>query len=70
MVLVAAIATMVPVPAWPAILTLGVFVFGYLVLLPRWRFTRAMKHVPGPPALPLLGNALILTGGQDGEYQL
>jgi hypothetical protein len=30
-------------------------------------FWIALRWLPGPPALPLLGNALQLTGGQDGK---
>jgi hypothetical protein len=30
-------------------------------------FWIALRWVPGPPALPILGNALLLTGGQDGK---
>jgi hypothetical protein len=34
----------------------------------RLRFVQSLASVPGPPALPILGNALILMGGQDGEF--
>jgi hypothetical protein len=27
----------------------------------------AVRWLPGPPALPILGNALLLTGGQDSK---
>jgi hypothetical protein len=30
-------------------------------------FWIALRWLPGPPALPILGNALLLTGGQDGK---
>jgi hypothetical protein len=33
----------------------------------RARFWIALRWIPGPPALPVLGNALLLTGSQDGK---
>jgi hypothetical protein len=30
-------------------------------------FWIALRWIPGPPALPFLGNALLLTGSQDGK---
>jgi len=30
-------------------------------------FWLALRQLPGPPALPILGNSLLLTAGQDGK---
>ncbi|KAF4521819.1 hypothetical protein B566_EDAN012476 [Ephemera danica] len=40
------------------------------VAVRRWRFVRALASVPGPDAWPVLGNALILMGGQDDFFRL
>jgi hypothetical protein len=46
------------------LLVLSVFlVYAYR----RVCFYIALRRLPGPPALPILGNALLLTGGQDGK---
>ncbi|XP_069678752.1 cytochrome P450 4c3-like [Periplaneta americana] len=42
-----------------------VFVFVFVFVCRRARFWIALSRVPGPPSLPLLGNALQLTGEQD-----
>jgi hypothetical protein len=72
MVLAMAVAAVVPESVvWPGLLCLSfvcmVLLLVQKVVLPRRRFTLALANVPGPKALPILGNSLILTGGQDGE---
>jgi hypothetical protein len=73
MVLGMALAAVVPTSVvWPGLLCLSlvclVLVVLQKVVRPRRRFTLALERVPGPTALPLIGNSLILTGGQDGQF--
>ncbi|CAB3361808.1 Hypothetical predicted protein [Cloeon dipterum] len=75
MVLAMAVSAVVPASiALPSLvgllLVLAAVLLVQRVVLPRRRFTLAMARVPGPPALPVLGNSLILTGGQDEFFRL
>ncbi|XP_059477869.1 cytochrome P450 4c3 [Neocloeon triangulifer] len=75
MVLAMAISAVVPASAvWPGLLCLLLvcvaLLFVQRVVLPRRRFTLAMENVPGPKALPIIGNSLILTAGQDEFFRL
>lgn len=39
------------------------------LIVNRICFISSVSWIPGPPALPLVGNALSLTGEQHGEYR-
>lgn len=49
------------------ILFLSFFTFRYV--LKRLIFVRGLSTIPGPPAIPILGNSLSLTGGQEGKQK-
>ncbi|XP_069677847.1 cytochrome P450 4c3-like isoform X2 [Periplaneta americana] len=52
-----------------AVCLLGL-VLVFVLVCRRARFCMALRRVPGPPALPIVGNALQLTGGQDEFFRL